>query len=35
MSSRVFNEDFVGAAATAEAVIEHYSPGYVTTIDAR
>jgi hypothetical protein len=28
-------EEFVGAAKMAEDVMEHYSPGYVLTIDKR
>lgn len=27
--------EFVGAAKMADDVMEHYSPGYVATIDAR
>jgi hypothetical protein len=35
LSSRILAEEFVGTAAMTEGVMEHYSPGYISTIDNR
>jgi hypothetical protein len=33
--SRILRAEYLGAAMMAQDVMEHFSPGYVTTIDAR
>ncbi|ADB53599.1 hypothetical protein Cwoe_5191 [Conexibacter woesei DSM 14684] len=35
LSSRIIAEEFVGVSEMAAAVMERYSPGYVTTADSR